>query len=109
MRSRRGAVTVTVTRSGVVDLRHGKQGPDTKHDIDGVGVDLSGGTEVVENGIRIVSDAALYCPPGADIRIGDHVRLPDGDRYRVVRKPAPWTSLYTGRTFGVVVHVKAVV
>lgn len=107
---RRGAVSVTVSRAGVVDLRHGTRGPDSTHTVDGVGVDLSGGREVIdEHGQRFEDDAALYCPPGADIRIGDRVRLPDGDQYRVTRKPEHWTSLYTGRAAGVRVYMKAVV
>lgn len=100
--------SVTVLRPAGRDLRHGDGGTENPHTIDNVVIDWDGTSEVTDNGEAVISDVVLYCPPGADIRSIDRVKLPDGDRYRVIGKPAPWRSPYTGRRPGVVVKLKGV-
>lgn len=101
--------TVIVHRPKGKDLRHGDAASEEPHPIENVAIDWSGTSDSHdESGTAVISDVVIYCPPGADIRSGDRVELPDKDRYRVVGKPARWKSPFTGRTPGVVVKLKAV-
>ncbi len=105
---RRGE-TITVLRPTNVNTRHPGDGvTEVPHTIDNVVINWSGTSEINAHGEVEVSDVVLYLPPGSDIRSIDRVKLPDGDRYHVIGKPAPWRSPWTGRRPGIEVKLKGV-
>ncbi|MEZ5152122.1 hypothetical protein [Rhodococcus zopfii] len=101
--------TITVLRPTNVSLRHPGDGvTEVPHTIDNVIINWAGTSEINARGQVEVSDVVLYLPPGSDIRSTDRVKLPDGDRYHVIGKPAPWRSPWSGRRPGTEVKLKGV-
>ena len=71
--------------------RYGDGGQfDVHHEIGPCGVAWNETTENTDGREAIVSDATVYAPTGSDVLATDQIELPDGDRYRVVGKPARW-------------------
>ncbi|MDG3012460.1 hypothetical protein G4X40_20175 [Rhodococcus sp. D2-41] len=83
-------------------------GTDSEHQVENVAIDWSGTSLNNGHGEQLVSDVVLYLPPGSDIRGGDRVRLPDGDKYAVHGKPGVWQSPFTGRRPGISVPLQMV-
>ncbi|MGV9540925.1 hypothetical protein ACWDSF_06330 [Nocardia beijingensis] len=90
--------TVTVIRPPQRDRFGDRIGTDTEHTIDGCGINQEESSEAgslrvsaKESDRRntVLTRVELLCPPGADIRAGDKVRLPNGSVYEVDGNP--WT------------------
>ena len=82
--------TVTVIRRTTSRDRTGDPtGVEVEHTIDNCGINQSSTTEVVDRRESTVTTVELMCPPRADIRAGDKVRLPNGVTYQVDGEP--WT------------------
>ncbi|RBO87028.1 hypothetical protein [Nocardia puris] len=107
--------TVTVSRPGERD-RTGDPGPATTHTVDGCAITMVDTTDAVtrndtrasgERRSSVITRIELLCPPGADIRSGDHV-IVGGIKYRVDGQPWPVHSPFTGWEPGVVVRLRGV-
>lgn len=108
-----GGETVTVIRPATRD-RVGDPGAATTYTIDGcgiaqtstIGVSNAQQSAVSDHRQSVVTAVELMCPPGADIRAGDKVRLPNGKTYLVDGQHWQPHNPFTGWEPGVVVKLK---
>lgn len=109
--------TVIVKRPAKRDRVGDRTAPPTPHQIAGVLIAPETGSSAAASSTEgdaqrasVVSWRYLYCPPDADIQIGDEVVLPNGRSFLVEGEPAAdWKSPWTGWRPGVVVRVRGVV
>lgn len=100
--------TVTVIRPGTRNRVGDQIDSSSEHTIDGCGINQSSTSEVTDRRESTVTSVELMCPPRADIRAGDKVRLPDGVVYEVDGQP--WTphNPYTAWEPGCIVRLRGV-
>jgi hypothetical protein len=101
--------TITVERPADTDSGGDPLGPPVRHDIDGVAIAPGTSSTNTDHRETAIGTVTLYCPAGADIRVGDRVKLPgDTINYAVQGIPESWESAWVPWFAGVVVEVRGV-
>jgi len=100
--------TVTVIRPAARNRVGDRTGEPVEHTIDNCGINQSSTSEVTDRRETTVTGVELMCPPRADIRAGDKVRLPSGSVYEVDGEP--WTphNPFTAWEPGCIVRLRGV-
>jgi hypothetical protein len=103
--------TVGVIRPTTSTDRYGNAsrvyGGTITHEIGGCAFAPAGSSEVNDARTAVMSEPAIYCPPGADLTAADHV-LVRGSRYEVHGEPADWRDPFGSTLGGVVATLRKV-